>query len=96
MAEWPEYTHDGGSPLWRAVKSLAHILENESDRWFLWVPVCFGAGIGFYFALWQEPAGFLIAAALVIALSLCAATRSLPLVWILSVACLCAWLSFRS
>ena len=69
MSEWPEYTHDGGSPLWRAVKSLAHIIENESDRWFLWVPVCFGAGIGLYFALWQEPAGYLIAAGLVIALS---------------------------
>ena len=94
MSEWPEYTHDGGSPLWRAVKSLAHIIENESDRWFLWVPVCFGAGIGLYFALWQEPAGYLIAAGLVIALSLCAATRSLPLAWIFSIACLCAVLGF--
>ena len=94
MAEWPEYTREDGSPLWQAAKSLAHILEDESDRWFLWVPVCFGAGIGLYFALPEEPAGVLIAAALIIALSLCAATRAVPLAWIFCVACLCAVLGF--
>ncbi|MFQ5625932.1 MAG: hypothetical protein ACE5FM_04680, partial [Methyloligellaceae bacterium] len=98
MAEWPEHTQHGqggrGSPVWRGVMRLARILENESDRWFLWVPVCFGAGIGLYFALWQEPAVYTIAALLIIAVSLCAATRGFPIAWIFSVACLCAALGF--
>ncbi len=34
---------------------LALILEAERDRWFVWVPVAFGAGIAVYFALPQEP-----------------------------------------
>ena len=34
---------------------LAHRLEAEHDRWFLWLPVLFGAGIAFYFALPSEP-----------------------------------------
>ena len=32
----------------------------ESDRWFLWVPVLFGAGIGFYFSLFSEPPTWLL------------------------------------
>jgi competence protein ComEC len=31
-------------------------LEHEQDRWFLWVPVLFGAGVIFYFRLPTEPA----------------------------------------
>ena len=34
---------------------LAQRLEAEHDRWFLWLPVLFGAGIAFYFALPSEP-----------------------------------------
>ncbi len=34
---------------------LAQRLEAEYDRWFLWLPVLFGAGIAFYFALPSEP-----------------------------------------
>src|SRR5262245_45192285 len=30
-------------------------LEAERDRWFLWLPVLFGSGIAFYFALPSEP-----------------------------------------
>ncbi|MFZ1103673.1 MAG: competence protein ComEC, partial [Hyphomicrobiaceae bacterium] len=30
-------------------------LEAEQDRWFLWLPVLFGAGIALYFALPSEP-----------------------------------------
>ena len=30
-------------------------LEAEYDRWFLWLPVMFGAGIAAYFALPSEP-----------------------------------------
>lgn len=34
---------------------FAQRLEAEQDRWFLWLPVLFGAGISFYFALPSEP-----------------------------------------
>ena len=30
-------------------------LDAERDRWFLWLPVIYGAGVGFYFALGEEP-----------------------------------------
>ena len=29
--------------------------KGDSDRWFPWLPVCFGGGIGLYFALPHEP-----------------------------------------
>lgn len=29
--------------------------KGDSDRWFPWLPVCFGGGIGLYFALPDEP-----------------------------------------
>ncbi len=50
----PDY--NGDNPLDRAVMSVARLVELESDRWFLLVPVFFGAGIGLYFALPYEPA----------------------------------------
>src|SRR5688572_1074386 len=34
---------------------LARQLEAEQERWFLWLPVMFGAGIAFYFLLPVEP-----------------------------------------
>ena len=34
---------------------LAECLAEEQDRWFLWLPVLFGCGIGLYFALPEEP-----------------------------------------
>jgi competence protein ComEC len=42
--------------------ALAHRLEAEHDRWFLWLPVLFGIGIALYFALPSEP--FLLVAVL--------------------------------
>jgi len=50
---------------------LAAALAAERERWALWLPVAFGAGIGLYFALPSEPpaaAGFGGAAALFAAL----------------------------
>ena len=35
--------------------AAARRLEAEQDRWFLWLPVLFGAGIALYFALPAEP-----------------------------------------
>ncbi len=34
---------------------LARRLDLERDRWFLWLPVIYGSGIGLYFALAEEP-----------------------------------------
>src|SRR5262245_1916474 len=34
---------------------LARSLEAEQERWFLWLPVMFGAGIALYFLLPVEP-----------------------------------------
>lgn len=35
--------------------TIAHNLEAEQERWFLWLPVLFGAGIALYFSLPGEP-----------------------------------------
>jgi competence protein ComEC len=35
--------------------AIARQLEAEQERWFLWLPVLFGAGIALYFALPAEP-----------------------------------------
>jgi competence protein ComEC len=44
-------------PAWsaRLVEALADRLAAEGERRLLWLPVCFGAGIGVYFALKVEP-----------------------------------------
>ncbi|MFO1169733.1 MAG: ComEC/Rec2 family competence protein [Hyphomicrobiaceae bacterium] len=36
-------------------RRFAALLDAERDRWVLWTPVCFGLGIGLYFAARQEP-----------------------------------------
>lgn len=38
-----------------AFSRLARQLEREQDRWFLWLPVLYGAGVALYFALTFEP-----------------------------------------
>ena len=43
-------------------------LESEQDRWFLWLPVLFGAGIALYFALPTEPSLIRATAAVTMAL----------------------------
>lgn len=42
-------------PRWYAPASLIATLEAERSRWFLWLPVLYGAGVGLYFSLRQEP-----------------------------------------
>jgi competence protein ComEC len=39
----------------RVFAPLLHLIEAEQDRWFFWVPVLIGTGIGGYFALAIEP-----------------------------------------
>jgi len=36
-------------------RAFGHALLEERERWVLWLPVAFGAGIGTYFALGAEP-----------------------------------------
>ncbi len=40
---------------------LAGLIEDEQERWFLWLPVAFGSGIAGYFALRAEPALWMLA-----------------------------------
>jgi competence protein ComEC len=54
-------------------------LEAEADRWFLWIPVLFGAGIVFYFALPDEPGAASALALVMAACGLAIAARGLPL-----------------
>jgi competence protein ComEC len=54
----------------RQSETIIDRLEAERDRWFLWVPVFFGCGIGLYFALPFEPSVMLCAAPLLVALGL--------------------------
>ena len=59
MSEW------SGSVPWRLrtpgwggihpAQLLRGALEAERDRWFLWLPLLFGVGIGLYFTLLFEP-----------------------------------------
>ncbi len=50
--------------------TLARTLDAERGRWFFWLPVWFGAGIGVYFALPFEPPLVMALAALVLAAAL--------------------------
>ena len=49
---------ESAAPLGRARLALAEILAAERDRWALWLPVAFGAGIGLYFAPGSEPSAW--------------------------------------
>ena len=50
--------------------SLAEALEAEADRYFLWIPVALGVGIGIYFLLLDEPSKFLAILSLCLFLAL--------------------------
>ncbi len=71
---------------------LAAQLEAERDRWALWVPVGYAAGVGLYFSLDHEPPGSLGAVCLGFAalLGLLARRRSGPLLAVLGFAVVAA------
>ena len=50
--------------------ALIAVLEAEQDRWFLWLPVLIGSGIGAYFALPVEPPWPVAAGGLAISIGL--------------------------
>ncbi|MBK1836148.1 ComEC/Rec2 family competence protein [Azospirillum sp. YIM B02556] len=71
-AGWPEEESDDPPAIdgrWRGLlvrtrRRLAAVAEAEGERWVLWLPVAFGAGVSLYFDLRQEPAWWIGAAAL--------------------------------
>jgi competence protein ComEC len=62
----------------RLVAGLAARLEAERDRWALWIPVGFATGVGGYFALEREPATWLGAVILGLAVAAGALGRRRP------------------
>ena len=54
----------------RAFAPLVRRLEAEQERWFLWMPVLLGLGVGLYFALPAEPHVLTALAPLAVALAL--------------------------
>jgi len=81
----------GAGMAWPALRDALHA---ESGRWFLWVPVCFGTGVGIYFSLSHEPSSFVAVALVMAASGLCLATRSRALAWIFSIGLLCVACGF--
>jgi competence protein ComEC len=77
-----------------AWETCARGLEAEADRWFLWLPVLFAAGILAYFALPFEPGARLAVAGVLAALGLLLTTRHMPLGLALGGACLAFALGF--
>ena len=63
VAGWPEEETEGPTAsggrwrrLWFLIgRRLAALAEAEGDRWVLWLPVAFGAGVSLYFGLMREP-----------------------------------------
>lgn len=78
------------------VAGLTRSLEAESDRWSLWIPVLFGAGIVFYFALPDEPGAASALALVIAAIGLAVATKSLPLGLVIGGAALSISLGFAT
>ncbi len=58
----------------------------EQDRWFLWIPVLFGTGVGVYFALPSEPSRAVAGSVGLAVLVLAIATQRLQGVWARAVA----------
>ena len=69
------YATDG----FTACAVCARALEAEADRWFLWLPVLFAAGVLAYFALSTEPDPRVAVALVLAAAGLLLAARQVPL-----------------
>lgn len=71
-------------------------LEPEIDRWFLWFPVFFAAGILFYFSLSSEPNDVLTVAGVVAAVGVFLVMRHTPLGFALGLTLLALSLGFAN
>ena len=76
---WDAAARSQGGLLSLALTAVGRALAVESDRWFLWLPVFFAAGIIAYFALSNEPQPRVAAALVLGAIGICLALRSAPL-----------------
>ncbi len=96
MGEWSSADAGGSAKgaLGRAAETFAAAFLAETDRWFLWTPVCFAAGIALYFGAVAEPPAVIGAAVLLAGFALALLTRRLPVLWALSMAALCAAAGF--
>src|SRR5262245_22646139 len=75
---------EGGTPARRGpvsafIDASARLLEADQDRWMLWVPVLFAAGVLTYFALTDDPALRLSLGLVIGAVGCCLALRRAPL-----------------
>lgn len=70
--------------------ALAQRLEQERARWFLWLPVAYGAGIAVYFLSPSEPGAWAVAALPVMAAGLAAACRGAGLAAFVAIALVAA------
>ncbi len=91
-----EVPRQGGRRPASLLATLSATLEAESDRWFLWIPVLFGAGIVLYFALPDEPGAASALALLMAATGLAIAMRRLPLGLLIGGAALAFALGFAT
>lgn len=79
-----------------AAAALCDVLLREADRWFLWIPVLFGCGIGLYFARYTEPSVLQTAAGILAAMALLLFFRARPAMFALSAGALCVALGFAN
>src|SRR6185369_10791363 len=68
---WDAAARSRGGLLSLALAAVGRALAVESDRWFLWLPVFFAAGIIAYFALSNEPQPRVAAALVLGAIGIC-------------------------
>ncbi len=74
--------------------ALAAQLDAEQGRWFLWIPVFFGCGVGLYFELPREPELSLASGLFIAALSLRVLARSHLFAFLLTSIVLCVSAGF--
>lgn len=79
-----------------AAGAFSHALLHEADRWFLWIPVLFGGGIGLYFSRYTEPTVLQAVAGIVAASAFMLFFRPRPALWALAAAGLCVALGFAN
>ncbi len=81
---------------WLERGRLVARLEAERDRWFLWLPVLYGAGIGLYFSLPVEPGFLAVLMPVPVALALWLVFRRGTVVVIATAAALLVTLGFAA
>lgn len=83
-----------GPALRGILRSFAAALLVERERWALWIPVLLGCGIGVYFSLTVEPAGWVGPSALLVAAVLALLGRRWPPLLLPGIAALTVALGF--